>query len=158
MIYNSPKIFQDQALINNSIILAINSTRIQLTSIPGNNKIIIPINLHLIKNIPVTAYTHTGSEPIYLTYTTTFDDGGVGGLVIPYNFLHNTNSDLVSILVQPPENNDSNIINSLTFAVNKPVYLWGDSTAYTGGAIENYLRVTLSYLILDITTGLFVSE
>ncbi len=148
----SPKLFQSQVLLTNTLIKAMHQPSCPiLAPAPGNNKVIIPISIFFYKKFVTTAYVSTETGGVYLTYTIDFADGGVISDPIPYALF---NTVFIESYLQPISL--ANTVGIENF-VNCPVYLY-QGAAFTGGNAENLLRVSFVYMILDLSTGLFISE
>lgn len=156
---------QEPVLLNNTQIKALPTTRIEVVAAPGANKILLPLSAVLV----LTAGTGYGNINADDYLTLSHDDGNVDKMSYCRNetalFTQLTSflSGNRTLFLVPSAAHDASasalcsFSNSTASLVNKNLVLStsGLEVDWTGGDPANTLRVSVSYMVLDVITGLF---
>ena len=161
---------QADVKVTHAQLLDLGNNAIDLIPAPGANKMIVPFSFCAVAYIPNTGYTGIDANG-YLALSLNWESGLVcakignvsadsivtlnsflgaafGGMVVAGNISCTAAPSLVSSvegnLVAVSPNGGSNLI-------NQPFQLSYSTTPFTGGAAENYLKVSVFYGISDVS-------
>ncbi len=148
---------QATTTLTNAQIIALQTTPIALVAAPGANKLAVPVYCNIVQHFPVTPYSTVDAAASLsvsvgdVIASSSVDISGSFGSTTPYLAMVPITSayDVEGFLYIGP-NDQANLL-------NKAIYLscYNNSVNFTGGAAANTLGVSLVYMVLNVTTGLF---